>query len=168
MIKSLFMILALVFPLALLAQADDEIVKRLSKIGETAVINLNSVEPVISPPDGSTLQWYRRKFTAENLTIDVRRTDSLVSPYVGDLQLDCTSKGTFGSTEADIKGTPDKFSGVTKCKASYAFQSSKWTLKSFKCEKLHAGSNVIFEEIFIKKPEKMSAPEACFSAFTSE
>jgi hypothetical protein len=165
MIRSLFAVLAFVFPITLLAQSSEEIVKRLSSIGEAAEAKLNAADPVISPPMNDVFKdWFRRKVTAEKITFDVRRTDSLVSPYVGDFQLTCTVKGTKGSKEEDVKDTPDSFSISAKCKAAYAFQSSKWALKSFQCQK--SSSDPIFVDINASSSNKTQV--ACFSAFGSE
>ena len=166
MAKSSFFMIALVFPLTLWAQSDAEIVTRLTKIGEIAEAKLKSIEPEVSPPTSlHPTEWWRRKVTVEKLSIDARRTDSLVSPYVGELRFECRVKGAMGLSKEAATSLPDRFSVSNKCIASFAFQSSKWALKAFKCEE-ESGSKVSLVDIDENSSNRTKV--ACFSAFASE
>lgn len=59
------------------------------------------------------------------LAYDVRSTNSLVSPYNAYLTFSCSARGTvFRKTT----------SGSIMCRVTYAYQSDRWTFKSFEVE----------------------------------
>ena len=128
------LILGLALAFANVAFANEEVVKRFEKLTLSFTQMVNSQEAKISPPTGSVSVWYRRKIYVRDVAYDVRRTDSLVSPFAGEIFYVCGARGAKGLTELEVKTAPEQFdTGGGKCRANYAFQSSRWVFKAATC-----------------------------------
>ena len=95
--------------------------------------------------------WNKRKMFASEIKYDVRRTDSLVSPYLADVTWHVTQYSTPNvptKNEAEKAGLPMKPSPKPEGEvwsAQLAFQDGKWILKAL-------GWKVPFLEIERKYP----------------
>jgi hypothetical protein len=137
-IQILIAALLAVSTIANAAESDAEIVAKLEKMAGNYPSLVDAKGPVISPPTSLVQEWYRRKVFVTNVAYDVRRTDSLVSPYSGTISYFCDVRGTKGTSEESVKSGADTFNGIASipCTANYAYQSSRWVLKSVACQSL--------------------------------
>lgn len=122
---------------------DDNVVSDLKRYAQIFPTIVDTAQPVISQ-DGSNQKWYRRKVSVGDVSFDVRRTDSLISPFAGEILFSCAvSVASAASEEAlgSIKDSVDTFAG--KCKATYAYQSSRWMRKSVSCTRYDGISALI-------------------------
>lgn len=122
-----------------IANANDEAVKRLERMAASYQGLIDAKEPVISPPGASgDDQWYRRKAVVSDVSFDARKTDSLVSPLAGEISYTCGVRGAKGASEQAVMVGGDNFNipAAAKCRATYAYQSSKWINKSVSCQGL--------------------------------
>jgi hypothetical protein len=81
-------------------------------------------------------KWLKISLEASDFSIDVRKTDSLVSPYIGTLDFTVTIRFTANhetraEAEADSSFVGDSGKGIIEPhKHIYAFQDGKWVSKS--------------------------------------
>lgn len=129
---SLF-IVGILFASSSAAIENDMVVKRFKKIVTSYPKLVDAKKPVISAPSVSPL-WFRRKLQIKEIGYDVRKTDSLVSPFAGEISYICGVRGRDGATEQEVKEGADNFEIEKKCRAAYAFQSSRWVIKSVVCQ----------------------------------
>ncbi|HWZ73767.1 MAG TPA: hypothetical protein VN326_20100, partial [Casimicrobiaceae bacterium] len=71
------------------AEPDADMVAKFEKMASSYPALVDAKEPVISPPNLLIKDWYRRKVFVTDIAYDVRRTDSLVSPYSGTISYIC-------------------------------------------------------------------------------
>lgn len=121
------------------AELDADIVAKLEKMVASYPSLVDAQEPTIlrqEDPDPSQREWYRRKIFVTEVAYDVRRTDSLVSPYSGTISYLCNVRGDKGPSEESVKSSPDTFRHEpgNRCIASYAYQSAHWRFKSVACQ----------------------------------
>ena len=95
------------------------------------------LDRIISCEKGGVQNFYKRHILLDNIRYDIRKTDSVVSPFIATLTVDETL------TQSDVEPTKEKASAasskgdplITKdLKATFAFQDGKWVLKEFKGE----------------------------------
>lgn len=123
------------------AAGTDAAVARFEVLGDRTHKALNESPPEFTQPGyGGSKEWWRRKLYTSNFSIDVRRTDSLISPIVGEMRFDCQSRGAIANSEDEARSAPDSFDtkkgaapDYNQCKASYAVQSGRWVFNSFSC-----------------------------------
>lgn len=86
--------------------------------------------PVVYSDDHK--KWTKLRMRMENIEFDVKKSDSLVSPFVGEVSFDASLQHTdFFDTEEEA-ATSATFSHVpepTLCRVMYAFQDGKWETK---------------------------------------
>lgn len=130
------------------AESDAEIVAKLEKMAAIYPSLVDAKPPEISPPTSLIEEWFRRKVFVNQVAFDVRRTDSLVSPYAGVISFTCDVRGTKGATRESVNSGPDTFhsTGGFPCTANYAYQSSRWVRKAVTCR-----SGV---DVFEPRPER--------------
>lgn len=139
--KSISLFVAVGFLLACSSEifGSDLIVKRIEEIATTYPILVDATEPEITAPKNDNSgygikDWYRRKIKITDVSYDVRKTDSLVSPFMGEILYTLVTSGRNGPSEKSATEGPDNFEAVPiKCKAIYAYQSSRWVRKSVTC-----------------------------------
>lgn len=131
----LLFIIGVLFASSSAAIESDVVVKRFKKMVVNYPKLVDSKKPKISAPilPISPL-WYSRKLQIKDVGYDVKKTDSLVSPFTGEISYTCSFRGIKGATELEVTEGLDNFEGATKCKAVYAFQSPRWVLKSVVCQ----------------------------------
>jgi hypothetical protein len=115
------------------ARADDKAVKRFKEMVAAYPSAVAATEPRVSPPEGLTTEWYRRKISVVVARFDVKKSDSLLTPIVGEFHFDCVVSGTDGPTKESVTGTPDTWSSPQPCRAEYGFDGARWTLKTITC-----------------------------------
>lgn len=148
-------------------KSNDDALLKFKEIIVKADKSINDSGPQISPPEPGTQyhnDWYRRKVYATEMAFDVRSTNSIVSPLIGELRFECNVKGTKASSEAEANSLPDSFNLTGQvCKATYAFQSSVWVFKKLECNYHLEGisdGGPRFEEI---KPTERNSFGICMS-----
>ena len=120
--------------LVTLAQSDAEVVKSFKQYvyDYLASYKTNRRELVDKLGGG----WAKMYFIPSGgLGVDVRKTDSLVSPYVGVLEFTMTRPFTaFHKTKAEAE-VDNNFiqSTTTKHRHTYAFQDGAWSPTSYQC-----------------------------------
>ncbi len=77
------------------------------------------------------------ELASDDYKVDVQKTDSLVSPYLGILEFDTktyVSSSTYGSQEAASQATdfPSDSSLLHKHRHTYAYQEGQWVIQSRK------------------------------------
>ncbi|WP_422013506.1 hypothetical protein [Roseateles sp.] len=98
------------------------------------------------PPGGFQTKWSRSKATlAETYAMDVQKTQSLVSPYVGSVEFSCNERLNEAESEGDAKSQPLTIENSYACRAALAHQDGKWVFKEMKC----AGGTPAADWIFI-------------------
>ena len=91
------------------------------------------------PQTGSQYQeagWYQEKVELPaSYSINVEKTDSLVSPYVGTAEFPVTGNVSYpkNSREDALEATQFKSSYTINHRLQYAYQNGQWVLKSEKC-----------------------------------
>ena len=134
MAKRLVIIFSMLVPTILFAASGDDAVKRLEGIASNIEIRINESPFEVTPPDGKSFkEWYRRKIFTLPVSFDARTTNSLVSPIVGEVVFGCNIRAASALSEAALKLQNDEVVS-SNCKASYAFQSSRWIFKSLSCD----------------------------------
>lgn len=116
------------------SSANDEVVKRLQSLAEAAPGVVDKSPPFIAPPNEAIPGWWRRQVYIRELSFDVRRTDSLVSPFSGEIAFNCHVRVARAKSEDELRSTPytvDNLFG--RCKVNYAYQGQKWIRKSGYC-----------------------------------
>lgn len=118
---------------------NEKIIKRLEKLALTYPKLVDALEPETKEipkqfAKYASFKFVRRKIQITDTGYDVRKTDSLVSPFIGEIAYTVVTRGRKGSLEKDVKEGPENFKvdGI-KCKATYAYQSSRWVRKSVAC-----------------------------------
>jgi hypothetical protein len=109
-------------------------VQGLQEFNEKFKGELNASKPVISAPDGSNDQWYKRQvFTSDQMSYDVTKTDSLVSPFVGKVEFNCNFHVLKGPSAQAITTAPFVDAFKDKCVLALAHQKGRWVAKSMVC-----------------------------------
>ena len=154
------------------ATTDDEIVRRFEAISIRFAKALNDSPPYISPPDGRAgyaTEWYRRKLYTPPVSFDVQKTNSLVSPLIGEIVFGCNVRGARASSENELKVIPDSFDNTSQCKASYAYQSSRWRFRTLSCLRSSATQRQdIWQTIDPTKETTVSVYGRCHALLPSE
>ena len=82
-----------------------------------------------------SIGWARVSAKVADVQYDVRKTDSLVSPYTGIATFNVIMSSDFFATESEARGTDtgnakdsSKPSSL-KCRYTYAYQEGKWVVK---------------------------------------
>lgn len=139
--KKILVFIAIGFLAACTKEAtnNEKIITPLEKVAANYPTIVEGMEPETSSlslelagdrPD----KWYRRKVQINDVGYDVRKTDSLVSPFMGEIAYTVVTRGRKGTSEKDAREGPENFKTKgTKCKATYAYQSSRWIRKSVVC-----------------------------------
>jgi hypothetical protein len=122
------------------AESDADVVAKMEKMAASYPSLVDAKGPVISPPTALIKEWYRRKVFVTDVAYDVRRTDSLVSPYSGTISYICNVRGASGTSEQSVQSAADTFNGIAPipCTANYAYQAARWILKSVACRPMRA------------------------------
>ena len=110
----------------------------LKAIMEQLQTNLNSQEPVITPPtpgDKYYSHWWARKiYTTPTMEFDVQKTESRVSPFRGIVNFECNARVAKGESKEDVQGELREFT-TNQCRATYAFQENRWVFKALACNR---------------------------------
>jgi hypothetical protein len=80
--------------------------------------------------------WYKAQIELPTTyTVNVVKTESLVSPYLGTAELVVTSHNTYlqDSKEAALAATQFKDTTEIKHRLTYAYQNGTWVIKSEQC-----------------------------------
>lgn len=142
------------------AAENEDIVRRLEKLAEIAPEVVNNSAAVISAPSEIISDWFRRKIRVKSLGYDVRRTDSLVSPFVGEIEVDCRATVTRGSSQQALMTAPEGNEvNFGLCKITYAFQGQKWVRKSGQCKSSSYPN---------RPPELMDHPDKGFGYYCAQ
>jgi hypothetical protein len=80
--------------------------------------------------------WAKQKAKLVDLEYDVKKTDSLVTPYIGIVQFSLVlEQSPFYASEDEAVKSVELDSGVTlkspKCRVTYAFQEDQWIAKRY-------------------------------------
>ena len=117
--------------------ANSDVVGQFEAIVDKFNSNVSSYPPKISPPNQYVEEWYLREIYLINVEYDVKQTDSLISPYHGEIIFQCSVKGSKGSSKAEVSNgtiTFDTGNQASPCIAKYAYQKNKWVLKQAICK----------------------------------
>lgn len=153
----------LLVPTILFAASGDDAVKRLEVIASHIEKSINESPSEVTPPDGQSFKdWYRRKIFTLPVSFDARTTNSLVSPIVGEVVFGCNIRVAYALSEAALKLTPDEVRPVN-CKASYAFQSSRWIFKTLSCD-----SSIDSKWEIVGNSHRSSVMRKCLALLPSE
>lgn len=94
--------------------------------------------------------WAKRKIIISDVKYDVVKTDSLVSPFVGKLDLSVTLQQSsfFLSREQAEVATSFSFDppgslNTSECRVQYALQEGKWVIKNRECRDFEGAWNGI-------------------------
>jgi hypothetical protein len=116
-----------------------EIEKSEPSDGELSIyedrVMFNKLNTSIEIPEKPKAKWYRRKIFLTSISYDVRKTDSLVSPYIADIHFNCAVHGRVDGTKEAVESGEDSFtSDPTECISKYAFQEDHWVKNSVICK----------------------------------
>lgn len=126
-------LLSLAVFLPLLASAQVDPVQSFEKIVATCQAAFDDRPPYTVQFDNREKKWRKRAVSPQKITYDVRKTDSLVSPLVGIMQLEGVSYVASADSEEAAKSLqipPDTENAVlTKTTIDFSFQSGQWIVK---------------------------------------
>ena len=116
--------------------ANSDVVERFEAITDKFTANMVNIPASMSPPsDDTDHKWYKRQAHIRNVGYDVRKTDSLVSPFIGEITYQCNVTGRSGASKQEASKGPDSFNTTGDfCTAKYAFQKNKWIKKNVICK----------------------------------
>jgi hypothetical protein len=91
-------------------------------------------------------RWQKIRFDIEDLKYDVTETDSLASPFTGEVAFKASqSLSSFHDEKADAESDSDLQSGGSALQdayyAIYDFQDGSWKLREFKYSLMSSGSS---------------------------
>ncbi|RRC97944.1 hypothetical protein [Amphritea balenae] len=115
----------------------DDPVQKFEQLTDLYVETVSKQPVRLSPPGtrpASSTVWHRRQIYISDLNYDVRKTNSLVSPLIGEMTFTCGVKGRQGKSKAEVSEGPDEFDQGIICIAKYAYQKQTWVKKQFHCE----------------------------------
>ena len=87
----------------------------------------------LNRPDRPFPRFRGNTVSLSNLAVDVRKTDSLISPLTGHITFNCSFKYWEADSRDQLVGREKLSMLGDSCLALYALQSSQWVLKSFSC-----------------------------------
>lgn len=91
-------------------------------------------------PEKPKAKWYRYKIFLTSTSYDVRKTDSLVSPFVADIHFNCATHTRVGNTKEAVESGEDSSTLYPiECISKYAFQDDHWVKKSVSCKSYITG-----------------------------
>ena len=121
------------------SQQEKEIIKAFNKaVSDYIPSHIDPREPRIYGNGSGSCGWIKQYFRAStDYSIDVRRTDSIISPYIGTVQFAVSNyksacHKTREEAEKDNRLETD-CSTQTDCsthKYTFAYQDEKWVIKS--------------------------------------
>lgn len=115
--------------------ASDDVVERFEAITEKFSLNMVNYPAKISPPTSTYNKWVKRQAHLYNVAYDVKKTNSLISPFSGEITYRCTVTGRYGATKEIASNGADDFDTTGRfCLGTYAFQKNKWIKKSVICK----------------------------------
>ena len=116
-----------------LAQSNDP-VQGLQQFIEKFNKELSASAPVISPPDQDSNQWYKHQiFASDQMSYDVEKTSSLVSPFMGKVEFRCNFRVIHGPTEQDVKNAALVDTFKDQCVLTLVQQKDRWVAKRMVC-----------------------------------
>ena len=123
-------------PKALPIAQDNDPVASFKRVVENGIKRLEEAhEKVVkSPADSNPATWRKYRSRVVEPSYDVKKTDSMVSPYVAKLLLKTRTTATKELNSKSAAETSNDFSGIDALEDlydfDYAFQDGKWVLKS--------------------------------------
>lgn len=115
--------------------ANSDVVEKFEAITDKFSANAIHFPSKIYPPTDEYNQWARRQVHVSNVGYDVKKTNSLVSPFSGEITYQCSVTGMWGDSKEEVTNGPDAFnSSGDLCLATYAFQKNKWIKKNVMCK----------------------------------
>ena len=109
-------------------------VQGLQEFNEKFKEELNASTPDISAPEGDSVHWYKRQvFTSDQMSYDVTKTDSLVSPFIGKVEFNCNFHVLKGPSAQEVTTAPFADAFKDKCVLTLAHQKGRWVAKSMVC-----------------------------------
>lgn len=131
--STLLFLPVLLLPLMSHSQTDETALKQFEHVVKTIEQSINESAEVIAEPRPGSSEWWRRKVTTQAVQFDVKRTDSIVTPLIGEALFSCDTQAVKAQTQEDAQTLPFNFSSKTACKAAYAYQDKKWVFKKMQC-----------------------------------
>lgn len=129
-------IMALVVALPIVGMAQVDPVQSFEKIVSTCQSAFDARPPFTLLFDQRTSEWIKYQKSPAKITYDVRKTDSLVAPVVGMMNVeDATFMGASSSEDAakELLIPPDTARAVlTKTTVNFSFQGGRWLVKGAK------------------------------------
>jgi hypothetical protein len=134
-LKNIFILFCFSFSVAAIAQTNVDPLKSFEKIIQKcqSAFNNRSIEDVYYVPQSKV--WVKRLRKSPILNYDVKKTDSLVSPYIATLEFTDNLYTAKATNEVDARALIINVNNASQVRfedqATYAMQGGNWILKSW-------------------------------------